>query len=98
MGFGYFKSEVVLIRARRSCLYHTCKKNVFSSKYMIKHNMETFLIGTVQYRTALLLLYIHTNNVYLSVISAYWVGRSWVGNSLYMVWYGCSARLSSESI
>ena len=36
MGFGYFKSDVVLIRARRSCLYHTCKKNVFSSKYMIR--------------------------------------------------------------
>ena len=26
---------VVLIRARRSCLYHTCKKNEFSRKYMI---------------------------------------------------------------
>ena len=36
MGFGYFKSDVVLIRARRSSLYHTCKKNVFSSKYMIR--------------------------------------------------------------
>ena len=36
MGFGYFKSDVVLIRARRYCLYHTCKKNVFCSKYMIR--------------------------------------------------------------
>ena len=27
---------VVLIHAKRSCLYDTCKKNVFSSKYMIK--------------------------------------------------------------
>ena len=26
---------VVLIRAKRSCLYHTCKKNVFSRKYML---------------------------------------------------------------
>ena len=67
MGFGYFKSVVVLISARRSCLYYTCKKNVFSSKYVIKHNMETFLIGTVQYRTALLLLFTQ-NNVYICYI------------------------------
>ena len=36
MGFGYFKSDVILTRARRSRLYHTCKKNVFSGKYMIR--------------------------------------------------------------
>ena len=37
MGFGYFRvirlsRYIVLICARRSCQYHTCKKNVFSSK------------------------------------------------------------------
>ena len=40
IGFGYFKSDIVLIRARRSCLYHTCKKNVFSSKYMIRSDIH----------------------------------------------------------
>ena len=40
MGFGYFKSDVVLISARRSCLYHTCKKKVFSSKYMIRWDIH----------------------------------------------------------
>ena len=45
MGFGYFRvirlsRYVVLIHARRSCLYHTCKKNVFSSTYMINWHIS----------------------------------------------------------
>ena len=46
---------VVLIRARRSCLYHTCKKNVFSSKYMINHKDKPGVVYSKRCNIALCL-------------------------------------------